>query len=82
MILNKPKLLEIIEDIGKEGSISKLREAVFDFQRELKNFRNDRNGIFNIGTNGDTIKLNQRHLFGELNQIIEAQTLERSRYYL
>ncbi len=82
MVLNKPKLLEIIEDIGEEESINRLRESVFDFQRELKNFKNDRNGIFNISTNGDTIKLNQRHLFENLNQIIEAQTLERSRYYL
>jgi len=82
MILNKPKLLEIIADIGRKESINRLREAVFDFQRELKNFKNDRNGLFNIGTNGDIIKLNQRHLFEDLNQIIEAQTLERSRYYL
>jgi hypothetical protein len=82
MILNKPKLLKIIQDIGKEESISRLREAVFDFQRELKDFRSDRKGLFNIGTDGDTIRLNQRYLFNELNQIIETRTLERGRYYL
>ena len=50
--------------------------------RDLKDFKRDTKGLFNIGTNGDTIKLNQRYLFNELNQIIEAQTLERGKYYL
>jgi len=82
MILNKTKLLEVIEDISKEESITRLREAVFDFQRQLKYFKPDTKALFNISTNGDTIKLNQRYLFNELNQIIEARTFERSKYYL
>jgi len=82
MILNKSKLLEVIDDICKEESITRLREAVFDFQRQLKYFKADTKGLFNISTNGDTIKLNQRYLFDELNQIIEGRTLERSKYYL
>jgi len=82
MILNKSRLREVIDDISKKESITRLREAVFDFQRELKYFKTDTKGLFNISTNGDTIKLNQKYLFDELNQIIEAQTLERGKYYL
>jgi len=82
MIVNKAKLIEIIQDIAKEESISKVRESVFDLEKQLKNFKGDKNGLFNISTNGDTLKLNQRYLFNELNQIIEAQTLERGKYYL
>lgn len=82
MILNKSKLLQVIEDIQKEESITRLREAVFDFQRKLKYFKADTKGLFNISTNGDTIKLNQKNLFDDLNQIIEARTIERSKYYL
>jgi len=82
MILNKSRLREVIDDISKKESITSLREAVFDFQRELKYFKTDTKGLFNISTNGDTIKLNQKYLFDELNQIIEAQTLERGKYYL
>ncbi len=82
MILNKAKLLETIQDIGKEESIAKLREAILDFEKKLRDFRGDGSSLFNITTNGDTVKLNQRYLFNELNQIIEAQTLERSKYYL
>lgn len=82
MILNKPSLLETIDDISKKESLTSLREAMFDFQRELKYFKKDTKGLFNISTNGDTIKLNQKYLFDELSQIIEARTLERSKYYL
>jgi len=82
MILNKSRLLEVVDDISKKESINSLREAVFDFQREIKYFKSDTKGLFNISTNGDTIKLNQKYLFDELNQIIEARTLEQSRYYL
>jgi len=82
MFLNKSRLREVIDDISKKESITRLREAVFDFQRELKYFKTDTKGLFNISTNGDTIKLNQKYLFDELNQIIEAQTLERGKYYL
>jgi len=82
MIVNKAKLIEIIQDIAKEESISKLRESVFDLEKQLKDFKGDKNGLFNISANGDTLKLNQRYLFNELNQIIEAQTLERGKYYL
>ena len=82
MILNKAKLLEAIDDIRKKESIAGLREAVFDFQKQLKYFKSDTKGLFNISTNGDTIKLNQKYLFDELNQIIEARTIERGKYYL
>jgi len=82
MILNKAKLLEVIGHISKQESITQLREVVFDLQRELKYFKVDTKGLFNIGMNGDTIKLNQKYLFDELNQIIEARTLERCKYYL
>jgi len=82
MILNRSRLVEVIDDISKKESITRLRESVFDFQRELKYFKTDTKGLFNISTNGDTIKLNQKYLFDELNQIIEARTLERGKYYL
>ena len=82
MILNKAKLLEVIGHISKQESIAQLREAVFDLQRGLKYLKADTKGLFNISTNGDTIKLNQKYLFDELNEIIQARTLERCKYYL
>lgn len=82
MILNKPKLLEIIERAVKSDSQSSARENILKLKTQLSNFRTDEEGLLNIGTNGDTLSINQKHLFEQLRQIIEAQTLERSIYYL
>jgi len=82
LILNKPRILEIIESAGKNNSLSSLRESVFKLKDLLSNSKPDKEGLFNIGINGDTIKINQKYLFGELKQITEAQTLERGKYYL
>jgi hypothetical protein len=82
VIVNKPKLLEQIEATRKEDTLSSLRESVFRLRCSLSHFKADSEGLLNIATNGDTIEINQRYLFGELRQIVEAQTLERSRYYL
>jgi len=82
LMLNKTKLLGIIENIIEKESLSSLRNSVYELKDLLYNFKRDKQGLFNITTNGDTVKINQRFLFGELKQITEAQTLERSRYYL
>lgn len=82
MILNKPRLLEMIESIYKSESPLSIRENVYTLKELLSNFKADKEGLLNIDTNGDTVKINQRYLFNELKQIVEAQTLERSRYYL
>lgn len=82
MILNKPKLLEMIEVISKNESLPSLRESVFKLKDQLSNFKADKQGLLNIETNGDTVKINERYLFNELKQIAEAQSLERSIYYL
>jgi len=44
--------------------------------------KNDQEGILNIDTNGDAISLRKDVLISELNQILEARTLERAKYYL
>ena len=82
VIANKPKLLELIESVLKEDSLSSLRESIFKLKASLSHFKDDSEGLLNIGTNGDTMQINQRYLFGEFKQIVQAQTLERSRYYL
>jgi DNA modification methylase len=82
MILNKPKLLEIIERTAKSDSQSSIRENILKLKTQLSNFRTDEEGLLNIGTNGDTLSINQKHLFEQLKQIVEAQTIERSIYYL
>jgi hypothetical protein len=82
LIINKPKLLEIIEAARNQASLASLRDKIFALREHLSNFKADREGLQNIGTNGDTVQINQKYLLGELKQIVEAHTLDRSKYYL
>jgi hypothetical protein len=82
LILNKPQLLEMIEVANQKNTLESLREDIFNLKEQLSDFKRDETGLLNIGTNGDTMILNQKYLFSELKQIVEAQTLERSKYYL
>jgi len=82
MILNKPRLLEMVEDIYKSESLLSIRENLYKLKERLSNSKKDREHLFNIESNGDTVEISQSYLFGELKQIVEAQTLERSKYYL
>ncbi len=81
LILNKPRILEVIDGISKTKTLADLREAVFEFKDLLSNSRGDPKGLFNIGVNGDTLKINRKYLIAELKQIAEAQSLERANYY-
>jgi len=82
LVLNKQKVLGFIGRIGKEHSLKAIREGLFSLKDQLSDFKTDKEGLLNIESNGDTVKINQGFLFNELRQIIQAQTLERSKYYL
>lgn len=82
IILDKTKLLEMIEAASNQASLASLRDKIFALRGHLSTFKSDIEGLLNIATNGDTIQINQKYLFGELRQIVETQTLDRSKYYL
>jgi len=82
LFVNKTKFIQLIGGLKEEESLSGLRRAVSDLEPNLRSVRTDRIGILNIDSNGDTIEVNQKHLFDQLNQIVESQTLERAKYYI
>jgi len=82
IFLNKEKLIEIIKTASSHNTRDGLRQKIYDLIDQLSSLAKDRDGVLNIGTNGDTLKINEKYLLGELKQIVEAQTLERSKYYL
>jgi DNA modification methylase len=82
LFINKSKLLSLTDKLKTEQSLSSLRNAVFDLENNLRNVKNDKAGLLNITSNGDTITISQKYLFDHLDQIIESQTLERAKYYI
>lgn len=82
LILNKSRLVARIQSAATEKSIQALRENIYQLADQLSCIENDKDGIWNIGSNGDTLSISQKYLANELRQIIETKTLDRSKYYL
>jgi DNA modification methylase len=82
VILNQEKLIEVLEEIEKIDNVILVKNRILALKAIINNYNNDREGLLNIDSNGETISLRKDILFSELNQILESQTLERAQYYL
>ena len=81
LFVNKTKFIEALRLFKEQDNLSKLRFAILDLQSNLHSVKDDKIGVLNIHSNGDTIKMSQRHLLDQLDQIADSQTLERAKYY-
>jgi hypothetical protein len=81
LFVNKTKFIEALRLFKEQDNLSKLRFAVLDLQSNLQSVKNDKIGVLNIHSNGDTIQFSQRHLLEQLDQIADSQTLDRAKYY-
>jgi len=82
LIINKSKILSLVEKLKSEESLSSLRNSVFRLESNLRSVKTDKLGLLNITTNGDTITISQKYIFDQLNQIVESQTFDRAKYYV
>ncbi len=82
VILNKAKFLEKIEEFEKIQELEKLRNELLPLQNIINFSGKDREGLININADGDTLILRRDILSEEINQIQEAFTIERAKYYL
>jgi len=80
--INRAKFLGHIQHMKQQTSLMSLRNSVVHLEINLRNVKTDKIGILNIDSNGDTIEIGQKHLFYQLDQIAESQTLERAKYYV
>jgi hypothetical protein len=82
VILNKEKFSQVLYDIKISSNLNSLKNGIITLKTIITYPKNDREGILNIDANGDTISVRKDVLVSELNQILEARTLERANYYL
>jgi len=82
IIINKPRVLQILDDITSKNDLQKIRFQLSRFKDNLYSTKKDLDGVLNIDENGGTIKLVQSYLMNAIKQIEETQTLERTKYYL
>ncbi|MBI3740502.1 MAG: DNA methyltransferase [Chloroflexi bacterium] len=82
LILNKPRILEILDETLMLNDLVNIRARVARLKQNLCSPQSDEDGILNIDMNGDTIQLSQSYLLHEIQQIEETKTVERTLYYL
>lgn len=82
MIVNQERFVEIIDGLLNQPDLDKVKVGVRQIKDGVETFKTDKLGLLNIVANGGTVKVDKKYLFGELEQIIETRTLERTRYYL
>ncbi|MDI6795256.1 MAG: DNA methyltransferase, partial [bacterium] len=81
-IFNKDKLNRVLDDIDALNNLNSLKKRISDLARLITCYRDDREDILTPDSNGETVSWRRDVLLSELNQILEAQTLERAKYYL
>ena len=81
-IINQDMFLEILSKIEEANENSKIKLETKKIIEIVQNPRKDNLGLLNISSNGGTAIINKGVLLNELNQIINAQTIERTKYYI
>ena len=83
MILNKDRVVGYLEKALDQKDLETIKNRVVVFKDNVKSTRVDKKGFLNITSNGSgTVTMNNGYLMMELDQILETQTLERTKYYI
>lgn len=82
IILNKERFAQTLAEASALPDINAVKNKVMAVRNIIVHPKEDKEGLVNIATNGDTISLRRDVLISELEQILEAHTLERANYYL
>jgi DNA modification methylase len=82
LILNRDKVLSEFAEIIELENLSQLKNRIYNVLNNVQNTKSDKLGLLNIVSNGDTIEISSNFLTNELQQIIETQTIERTKYYV
>ena len=81
VILNKANFVRLFGEMETITELNLLKSKVYEIKSAILSPKLDRSGIINIDPDGETVSLRRDVLISELDQILEAKTLERARYY-
>ncbi len=81
VLLNKKRLLRLLTDANTQRSLASLKKKTAEIKHMVMS-SNDGDELFDGGANGNAVSLRRDILASELDQILEARTVERARYYL
>jgi 16S rRNA G966 N2-methylase RsmD len=82
MISNKTKIKDSLSKLLKQKNLAQIRAVVQDVKKDVEKLSMDKDGVRNISFNEEPTKVNSKYLFGELDQILDTRTIERTKYYI
>ena len=82
VIINKEKFIEILSRVISIDNFISIKRNIMELKDIITYRKDDKEGLLNIELNGDTVSLRKDIIISEINQIIEAKTIERAKYYL
>lgn len=80
--LDKERLLSLLDDLTAKRTLRALKQKTDALKQAVASAGNNGDGPLAGGANGNAISLRKDVLVSELDQILEARTIERARYYL
>ena len=78
VILNKDKFVEVLDEAQASKAFALLKSRMSEVKQVIANPKNDTVGIVNIDANGGTVSVRKDVMLSDIDQILEAQTIERN----
>jgi len=82
IIKNKERFLDFLREITAQSDLNRLKSKTLALRNFITHPKEDSEGITNIDGDGGTISRRRDILISELDQVLEAKTFERAKYYL
>ena len=83
VVIDKGRFIQLLTELDEEQEIESLRARVSAVRGTVTSPRESaREFLSDNGSNGDAVSLRRDVLVSELDQIVEARTMERAKYYL
>ncbi len=82
IILNRERILTELNEINSLDNLTEIKKRIGILSGYIQNTKNDKIGILNIVSNGDTMDVKYSYIANELIQISETHTIERTKYYI
>jgi hypothetical protein len=80
--LNRDKLLTALGEVFAEEGLTELKRGISFIKSSLEAGAPDHGRLISSDADWDAVSFARQVLVAELNQILEARTIERARYYL
>src|SRR5215213_2144482 len=82
VVVDKERFIQLLTELDKEQEIAPLRDRVSAVRRIIASPDESSRHLLPEGANGKAVSLRRDVLVSELDQIAEAHTIDRAKYYL